>query len=362
MSQKVIVDYEGIAIECESICELAKDKLNELENIAITINDNSTCIANEQTRSILQQILQQKGNLAKQIKTVEDTAQSNACKGKVDMDNMSEEYHQSTQVVDSASQLKDMVDELSSQRIVQYKALVDKLLSTKLQQDYQNLLAQASGKFVLPKDVEIVLDSIRDDMQRQFALMAYIQDKTLRGQDLVVAGTKLIDQSYQDRQKLEIQEIRQKLIAAKIDKEKIQAIINIDKGSAKENIQSIATECNKAIIDEKIRKKSINAIKSVVAKRGFKVTDIKISDNIVNMVAVKANGQKAYFHVYINGKFEYDFKGYRGQACQNDIQPLEKDLEEVYGIHITKKTVKSGNPDKIASMKHNTVRVNKGGI
>ena len=47
------------------------------------------------------------------------------------------------------------------------------------------------------------------------------------------------------------------------------------------------------------------------------------------MVAMKASGERADFKIYMDGKFIYDFHhGYKGQACQKDIEPFMKDLEE----------------------------------
>lgn len=40
----------------------------------------------------------------------------------------------------------------------------------------------------------------------------------------------------------------------------------------------------------------------------------------------------------MDGKFEYCFDGYEGQACQKDIEPFMKDLEEVYGIKVLNQT------------------------
>ena len=73
---------------------------------------------------------------------------------------------------------------------------------------------------------------------------------------------------------------------------------------------------------------------------------------------LKASGEKAEFRVFMDGKFIYDFRGYEGQACQKDIQPFLNDLEEVYGLHVTKTQEIWSNPDKISSMKYQTVKTN----
>ena len=85
---------------------------------------------------------------------------------------------------------------------------------------------------------------------------------------------------------------------------------------------------------------------------------IKRDTNEVIMVGLKASGEKAEFRVFLDGKFIYDFRGYEGQVCQKDIQPFLNDLEEVYGLHVTKTHEIWSNPDKISSMKYQTVKTN----
>ena len=100
-----------------------------------------------------------------------------------------------------------------------------------------------------------------------------------------------------------------------------------------------------------------------IKQRGFIVDkkNIKINreSNEVVMVALKASGEKAEFRVFLDGRFIYDFRGYEGQACQKDIEPFMKDLEEVYGIHVTKSQEIWSNPDKISTMKYQTFNTNK---
>ena len=62
---------------------------------------------------------------------------------------------------------------------------------------------------------------------------------------------------------------------------------------------------------------------------------------------------------FLDGKFIYHFHGYEGQACQKDIEPFMQDLEEVYGIHVTKQTEIWSNPDKNSTMKYQAINTNK---
>ena len=117
------------------------------------------------------------------------------------------------------------------------------------------------------------------------------------------------------------------------------------------------------IVGEKVRQKSLKIIMQAIKARGFVVDKnnikIKRDTNEVIMVAQKASGEKAEFRVFLDGKFIYDFRGYEGQACQKDIRPFMKDLEEVYGVHVTKQTEIWSNPDKISTMKYQAINTNK---
>ena len=94
----------------------------------------------------------------------------------------------------------------------------------------------------------------------------------------------------------------------------------------------------------------------------FDKKNIKINKetNEVHMVTMKASGERADFKIYMDGKFIYDFHhGYKGQGCQKDIEPFMKDLEDVYGIHVTKSQKIWSNPDKISTMKYQAMNTNK---
>ena len=57
---------------------------------------------------------------------------------------------------------------------------------------------------------------------------------------------------------------------------------------------------------------------------------------------------------------KYKFDGYEGQACQEDLQPFMNDLADIYDVKVLKKTEIWSNPDKISTMKYQTINKNKG--
>ena len=108
---------------------------------------------------------------------------------------------------------------------------------------------------------------------------------------------------------------------------------------------------------------SLKNIRQEIQSRGFVVDrkniKIKRDTNEVILVALKASGEKAEFRVFLDGKFIYDVRGYEVQACQKDIGPFMKALEDVYGMEVNKRTEIWKNPDKISSMKYQTINTNK---
>lgn len=139
--------------------------------------------------------------------------------------------------------------------------------------------------------------------------------------------------------------------------------MNETQGTAQEKLTSIRQNATAEIVGEKVRQKSLKIIMDAIKQRGFVVDKknikIKRDTNEVIMVALKASGEKAEFRIFVDGKFIYDFHGYEGQACQKDIEPFMHDLEEVYGIKVTKQTEIWSNPDKISTMKYQAMNTNK---
>ena len=79
----------------------------------------------------------------------------------------------------------------------------------------------------------------------------------------------------------------------------------------------------------------------------------------VRLVAVKPGGQRAEFSIDLHGRFMYHLQGYEGSACEKDIGPLERDLEEVYGIRLTDRQTVWSNPDRMAAMHHMETKVRR---
>ena len=341
MSHQVQINYEAIAIQCNSICEVAQKQLKELDRLLAEIESESTQLLNEQTRALKRQILSERESLLEEMKQLRERADRRTLS--------------STR---EATNLQKRVNELASQKIIAFEETLRTLLGDKLQDNQRKLLERSNGVITIDEQTQKLLDSIQDVALRQFVYIAYLKDNTLSGDALLKAGQALMGQTYESRMQEEQAKIRAEMEAARVDKATIDKVVTEGK-----TIAEIRENATTEIEGEKVRQKSLKIIMDAVQKRGFIVDkkNIKINreKNEVILVALKASGEKAEFKVYLDGRFIYDFRGYEGQACQKDIEPFMKDLEEVYGIHVTKTQEIWRNPDKISTMKYQTFNTNK---
>lgn len=368
MSHAVRIDYQGISIECQSICEMASSQLCKLDKMLNEIEKESTQLLNTQTEALRKEITRTKQQLQAKIDEVIQKARNNASKGTVIVDSDFMGNHANAYgVIDEAKELERMVARLSDTKIIEFESLLNQLLGNKLVVQNEKLKDLASGRIRINVDVQQKINQIDDEIMKQYVYLAWVEYPNEGFEKLLlIAKTnkdKADSKQYESSEKEKIEEIKQELRAEKIDEETINQIVKTSKDTAKERIKTVREKANAEIVGEKVRKESVKIIIKAIKNRGFVVESksIKIdrANNQVIIVAQKPSGAKAEFKVFMDGKFEYRFDGYEGQACQKDIQPFMKDLEEVYGIRVVDQTeLWSGNPDKISSMKYQTVNHN----
>ncbi len=357
MSHQVQIDYQGIAIQCESVCEVAERRLQELDEILAKAKQASSSLMKDRAADLAQEIEKEKQNLIEQIKTVRDQS---AVQARNRANNI-------TATLNTARQLQQTADRLASGRLIEFQSLLHTLLGENIEESYRKMYEKNGGVVTIDSATQSVLDGINDATLKQFSYLAYIKDNTLAGDKLIAAGKELMDEAlnstYESRYEQEVAKIRAELEAARLDTETVERVMSESKGSACEKITSMRGAATQEIVGEKVRQKSLKIIMKAIAERGFivdkKNIKIKRNTNEVIMVAIKASGEKAEFRVFLDGKFIYDFRGYEGQVCQKDIEPFMHDLEEVYGIHVTKQTEIWSNPDKISTMKYQAINTNK---
>ncbi len=363
MSQQVQIDYKQIAVQCNSVCEVAENQLKALDAMIERIEQASSTLLNEQTRALKKMIEKERLALQKQIEAVRKKADEEAKQGLVRTNNHDARVQHMNDSINAANELKRQVDILASQKMVEFEGLLSTLLAESIQANYQRLLNSGNGVVSVDSAVQKTLDGIEDQTLRQFVYIAYLQDTTLRGEELIRAGQALMGQTYETRLEEERKRIQEELRAARVDSATIEKVTATTAGTAKEQITVMQESATHEIVGEKVRQKSLKIIMQAIKARGFVVdkNNIKIQreTNEVVMIAQKASGEKAEFRIFLDGKFIYAFHGYEGQACQKDIGPFMQDLEEVYGVHITKTQEVWSNPDKISTMKYQAMNTNK---
>lgn len=358
MSHAVQINYEQIAVECHSICEVAENQIAEFDKMLEELSSSSTRLLDEQTEALHAQIVQERTQLLNEIQAVLKQADENAKKGIVTGDSDFLNVNQTRAVIEMAKQLQSRVNELATNKLALMRALLDTILSQSIARTQQQWLDQANGVSRVDERIMQFLDSIEDAVLRQFTYIAFIQNSSLYGTALLEAGKALMNESVEERYEREAEMIRAELMAARVPRETVDKII--DANTPLNELRETATQ---EIVSEKVRQKSLKIIMKAITERGFIVDkkNIKLNreTNEVILVALKASGEKATFRIFLDGKFIYDFRGYEGQACQRDIEPFMTALEEVYGMHITERQEIWSNPDKISTMRYQAMSTNK---
>ena len=341
MSHAVRINYKQIAVQCHSICEVAENQVAELDKMLADLEGSSSRLLNDQTEALRKQIEREKRELIRSIEAVKAQADK-----------------RTLTTTAGAQALQRQANELAAGRLAEMRALLDSLLSESIASNQARMIDRANGIVRLDEATKKFLDTIEDEVLRQFVYIAFVRDSSLSGASLLEAGKALMNESVEARYKKEAELIRAELAAAKVPTETVEKIVGAGKPLAE--IREAATT---EIVGEKVRQKSMKLIMKAITERGFIVDkkNIKINreTNEVTMVALKASGERATFKIFLDGKFIYDFRGYEGQACQKDIEPFMTALEEVYGFHVTERQEIWSNPDKISTMKYQAMNTNK---
>jgi hypothetical protein len=335
--------------------------LDEIEN-------SSKRLLNSQTEALRKEIIKTKQKLQAKIDSVIQQARRNASRGTVVVDSDFMGKHANAYgVIDEAKELEKMVARLSDTKIVEFESLLNQLLGNKLESQNERLKDLASGKLSINIEVQRKIEEIEDEIVKQYVYLAWVDHPDESFDRLYTIAMNVKDladrKQYEITEKAKIEEIKIELREEKIDETTIDKITSVSNGTAKERIQRVREQANAKIVDEKVRKESVKIIVKSIKNRGFvvdaKSINIDRANNQVIIVAMKPSGAKAEFKVFLDGKFEYCFNGYEGQACQKDIQPFMQDLEEVYGIKVMNQTeLWGGNPDKNSTIKYQTVNHN----
>ena len=87
MSQQVQIDYKHIACQCNTVCNMAEQRLKELDEMLSQIENTATRLLNDQTENLKAAIVKEKESLIKQIKVMRNMKRTKKAQELVDMAN-----------------------------------------------------------------------------------------------------------------------------------------------------------------------------------------------------------------------------------------------------------------------------------
>jgi len=365
MSHTVVINYEAIAIECRSMCEVASKQLCQIDTLLHKIDETSQTLQNEETEGIKHQLKEHSERLRKRISDIIEQSNAVANKGKVTMEFFS---GNEGEIVTAAQALSEEVDRLSTVEIARYETLLDSLLSRKIAEHNRDLRLRAGGTVAYNAEFSAALAKVDDEVLKSFIYLEWLDNKNVsksfeelkqQAEEKIKEGT---DFYFKRERKTIFKRIESEMRDAKLDEDTISAVLVSSAADAETQITEIQKKATKEIVSETVRKKTLKVIIECIESKGFIVDrkNIKLQrdKNQVYMVAKKVSGETAEFRVMLDGKFIYHFDGYEGQACQDDIQPFMKDLDEIYGIKVVEQKEIWKNPDKISTQKYQQRKIN----
>ncbi len=212
------------------------------------------------------------------------------------------------------------------------------------------------------------LDSI-DNPELRSVILILSKNKANDGlslDELKELSESILDPSKKVRRKLlkeTVSDVESEMKAEKLSPDVVERTMGSDEIVSPLELRDRASA---EIFDERLRRSAVQAIVKSITAKDFIVdkSDIRhIKEGDVDQVKITARkpaGQTAEFLIDLNGKFVYHFQGYEGKACEKDITPMEKDLEEIYGIKLTERKTLWENPDKLQRKSHLDTNVRRG--
>lgn len=102
-------------------------------------------------------------------------------------------------------------------------------------------------------------------------------------------------------------------------------------------------------VDEEARREVVRSVSAALRDAGFVVeTPRRVAAGGKDEVLIRAArpaGAEATFRVNLEGGMQYEFDGYEGVACRQDMNQVLPELQSVYGIQLSDHRVIWENPD-----------------
>jgi len=218
--------------------------------------------------------------------------------------------------------------------------------------DYNAAISQIGETYAVSDDsvVKKALAEVDDELFRTYIRVASREKRySDKGTLLAAAEEKMKESRLYKSQAME----NAKRVFAERD---VQIVPDANKDVA-EMIREANMQHTKETIDRAVRNRVLTAIIKIVKDQGFVVKKENVEEcgDHAKISAIKPNGERADFVVYLDGRFVYKFHEYEGLSCEKDLNVFEDRLESIYGIKTEEKKVIWSNPDRRGKMAHQAI-------
>lgn len=108
-----------------------------------------------------------------------------------------------------------------------------------------------------------------------------------------------------------------------------------------EEVEAVRSE----IENEEVRRETVKSIIEMFHGLGFTPSKPKMKDDNVTLLGKLPSGKLAHFSVNIEGSIEFDFEGYNGTACKDQLDTIQENLKIKFGMESEIEQFEWHNPD-----------------
>lgn len=361
MSHSVVINYRGVAIETMAICNNALSQICRIDALIERIKSNGLEFIDDEIMNLEKSLLQKKKIMIEKVNALIGEAKTQS--------NMSTRHGTRIEKVSAnkilvrSRKLVREIDDFSSKEVYMIDELITNKLDETLLKNSQEIKDRVDGLVRLSTVSMNMLSSIDDLYLRELTYNEMVENGLVFEVAYSNARIKCkenLRSVFRKNKTTIIHSVRQDLESNHMSEEIISSLLE----EHSNDLVNLRVAANKEIIGEEVRKETLKVILKLIRKQGFIVDakkNIKLNKekNELILRAKKASGENANFKIHLDGKFVYRFDGYEGQACQEDIEPFMSDLENVYGIEVLDRKEIWKNPDKISSMKCQSMKQGK---
>lgn len=356
MSHSVTVRYvslNGVASECQGICDRASDSLHRIDDVIADVNANASKFSEADVKGYIGVLQSSKSQILNQLKDFENFL--NSAKTRTGTEN------ESNQILERAKALNRLVLELTGPKLDILPQMINEKIFSNMEKYQQELrsLGKSQNLSVTESDIKC-LESIGDVGLRESVYRELLSNShSSFDKAYTAAETKYKEKTERLLEAGRVRvldRMKQDLVRHNLDTSQVDAVIREGIPLTQKVAEEISFKVDESIRNEIQRKKAIGIILGAIKKRGFIFNPkqgIKLDRerNVVKIAVKRTDGRQVEFEIFLDGRFMYHFEGYEGMACTKDETPFIDDLESVYGMKLTDRHVEWENPDKLQNKK-----------